>query len=77
MTSGVLAGLWDLLPCTNKEKYICKHLAEGAAITVPPPTETPPKCAEGWYRVGTRNVCYKVQPEFNLVLLANANKTMY
>ncbi|XP_028282934.1 macrophage mannose receptor 1b isoform X2 [Parambassis ranga] len=59
MTSGVLAGLWDLLPCTNKEKYVCKHLAEGAVITVPPPTETPPKCAEGWNRVGTRNVCSK------------------
>uniref|UniRef100_A0AAQ6IFY1 Mannose receptor, C type 1b n=1 Tax=Anabas testudineus TaxID=64144 RepID=A0AAQ6IFY1_ANATE len=60
MTTGILAGLWDLLPCTNKEKYICKHLAEGALITVPPPTQSPPQCAEGWNRVGTRNVCAKV-----------------
>uniref|UniRef100_A0AAQ6IAX8 Mannose receptor, C type 1b n=1 Tax=Anabas testudineus TaxID=64144 RepID=A0AAQ6IAX8_ANATE len=59
MTTGILAGLWDLLPCTNKEKYICKHLAEGALITVPPPTQSPPQCAEGWNRVGTRNVCAK------------------
>ncbi|XP_019969273.2 macrophage mannose receptor 1b [Paralichthys olivaceus] len=59
MTTGVFAGLWDLLPCTNQEKYICKHLAEGAVLTVPPPTQTPPKCAEGWMRVGTRNVCSK------------------
>uniref|UniRef100_A0A665X444 Macrophage mannose receptor 1-like n=1 Tax=Echeneis naucrates TaxID=173247 RepID=A0A665X444_ECHNA len=59
MTTGILAGLWDLLPCTNQEKYICKHLAEGATVTVPPPTQTPPKCPEGWTRVGTRNVCSK------------------
>ncbi|XP_056277836.1 macrophage mannose receptor 1b isoform X2 [Pseudoliparis swirei] len=59
MTTGILAGLWDLLPCTNKEKYICKHLAEGALLTVAPPTQTPPKCEEGWIRVGTRNVCSK------------------
>uniref|UniRef100_A0A671TZF3 Mannose receptor, C type 1b n=1 Tax=Sparus aurata TaxID=8175 RepID=A0A671TZF3_SPAAU len=55
MTTGVLAGLWDLLPCTNRSKYICKHLAEGALPTVPVPTQSPPKCAEGWNRVGTRN----------------------
>uniref|UniRef100_A0A8C5BXJ9 Mannose receptor, C type 1b n=1 Tax=Gadus morhua TaxID=8049 RepID=A0A8C5BXJ9_GADMO len=30
MNTGVYAGLWDVLPCTNKEKYVCKHLAEGA-----------------------------------------------
>uniref|UniRef100_A0A671TXN4 Mannose receptor, C type 1b n=1 Tax=Sparus aurata TaxID=8175 RepID=A0A671TXN4_SPAAU len=64
MTTGVLAGLWDLLPCTNRSKYICKHLAEGALPTVPVPTQSPPKCAEGWNRVGTRNYCAKVQPEF-------------
>uniref|UniRef100_A0A3Q3KWV0 Mannose receptor, C type 1b n=1 Tax=Mastacembelus armatus TaxID=205130 RepID=A0A3Q3KWV0_9TELE len=60
MTTGILAGLWDVLPCTNKEKYICKHQAEGAVATVPPPTQTPPKCADGWNRVGTRNACFKV-----------------
>uniref|UniRef100_A0A672HCM6 Macrophage mannose receptor 1-like n=1 Tax=Salarias fasciatus TaxID=181472 RepID=A0A672HCM6_SALFA len=59
MTSGILAGLWDLLPCTNKTKYICKHLAEGAVSTIPPPTKTPLGCAEGWTRMATRNTCYK------------------
>uniref|UniRef100_A0A3Q3W748 Uncharacterized protein n=1 Tax=Mola mola TaxID=94237 RepID=A0A3Q3W748_MOLML len=59
ITTGTLAGLWDLLPCTNTEKYICKHMAEGAVLTVPPPTQTPPKCAEGWTRVGTRSYCSK------------------
>ncbi|KAF3698790.1 Macrophage mannose receptor 1 [Channa argus] len=59
MTTGILAGLWDVLPCTNKEKYICKHLASDASPTVPPPTQTPITCAEGWTRVGIRNVCAK------------------
>ncbi|KAM9349608.1 macrophage mannose receptor 1b [Symphorus nematophorus] len=59
MTTGILAGLWDRLPCTNQSKYICKHLAEGAVMTVPPPTQSPPKCADGWSRLGTRNYCSK------------------
>ncbi|XP_019121793.1 macrophage mannose receptor 1 [Larimichthys crocea] len=60
MTTGVFAGLWDVLPCTNKEKYICKHLAEGAVVTQPPPTVAPPKCASGWSPVASRSYCYKV-----------------
>lgn len=63
MRTGTLAGLWDLLPCTNTSKYICKQLAEGAVLTAPPPTQTPPKCAQGWTRIGTRNYCVKVDQE--------------
>ncbi|XP_010796012.1 macrophage mannose receptor 1-like, partial [Notothenia coriiceps] len=59
MKTGVFAGLWEVLPCTNKEKYICKHLAEGAVLTPAPPSVTPTKCAEGWTRVGSRNDCFK------------------
>ncbi|CAL8279713.1 unnamed protein product [Lota lota] len=59
MTTGVYAGLWDVLPCTNKEKYVCKHLAEGAVPTAAPPTLPTPKCAEGWKPVGNRNMCAK------------------
>uniref|UniRef100_A0A8C6L8C7 Mannose receptor, C type 1b n=1 Tax=Nothobranchius furzeri TaxID=105023 RepID=A0A8C6L8C7_NOTFU len=51
MASGISAGLWDLLPCTNREKYICKKLVDGALPTAPPPTQTPPQCADGWTRV--------------------------
>lgn len=69
MTTGILAGLWDVLPCSNTEKYICKHLAEGAVLTAPPPTQAPPACQEGWTRVGTRNYCAKVQ-EFNWLNIA-------
>ncbi|KAK5860194.1 hypothetical protein PBY51_021689 [Eleginops maclovinus] len=59
ITTGILAGLWDLLPCTNKEKYICKRLAQGYVLTPVPPTQSPPKCEEGWSRIGTRNFCSK------------------
>lgn len=62
MTTGIFAGLWDVLPCTNKEKYICKHLAEGAGLTPAPPTLTPTNCAIGWTRMVSRNYCYQVQP---------------
>ncbi|KAK5860193.1 hypothetical protein PBY51_021688 [Eleginops maclovinus] len=63
MTTGVFAGLWDLLPCTNKEKYICKHLAEGAVRTPEPPTRAPLKCADGWTQIQSRNFCFKLFPE--------------
>ncbi|XP_029309190.1 macrophage mannose receptor 1-like [Cottoperca gobio] len=59
ITTGILAGLWDVLPCSQREKYICKHLAEGAVLTPAPPTQTPPQCEEGWSRIGTRNFCAK------------------
>ncbi|KAJ3595076.1 hypothetical protein NHX12_004381 [Muraenolepis orangiensis] len=59
MKTGVYSGLWDVLPCTNMEKYVCKHLAEGAVLTAAPPTLPSPKCEEGWKPVGTRNLCSK------------------
>ncbi|XP_070700688.1 macrophage mannose receptor 1-like [Pempheris klunzingeri] len=60
MTTGIFAGLWDVLPCTNKEKYICKHQAEGAALTPAPPIPTPTKCPLDWTKIGSRNYCYKL-----------------
>uniref|UniRef100_A0A3B4UHI4 Mannose receptor, C type 1b n=1 Tax=Seriola dumerili TaxID=41447 RepID=A0A3B4UHI4_SERDU len=48
MKTGIFSGLWDVLPCANKEKYICKHLAEGAVLTPAPSTLNSPKCADGW-----------------------------
>ncbi|XP_040911920.1 macrophage mannose receptor 1-like [Toxotes jaculatrix] len=63
MTTGVFAGLWDVLPCTNKEKYICKHQAEGAVLTSAPPTVPPPKCADGWIPVLSGTYCYKLFSE--------------
>ncbi|KAM6948653.1 macrophage mannose receptor 1b [Aplochiton taeniatus] len=59
MTTGTLAGLWDVLPCTNQEKYICKHLAEGVVPTLAPTTSTPPSCHPGWRPSGRGDVCFK------------------
>lgn len=61
MTTGSTAGLWDVLPCTNREKYICKYQAEGAALTPAPTTAPSDHCADEWTRVPTRPVCYKVK----------------
>ncbi|XP_041944958.1 macrophage mannose receptor 1-like isoform X1 [Alosa sapidissima] len=59
MTTGTLAGLWDVLSCSNKEKYICKHQAQGVVTTPAPPTSPAPSCAEGWKPLGVRPFCYK------------------
>nr|XP_046265193.1 macrophage mannose receptor 1-like isoform X2 [Scatophagus argus] len=60
MKTGIFAGLWDVLPCTNKEKYICKQQAEGTVLTPAPATILPPKCADDWTPIGTRNLCFKL-----------------
>ncbi|KAL0967012.1 hypothetical protein UPYG_G00303410 [Umbra pygmaea] len=59
MTTGALAGLWDVLSCSSQEKYICKHLVEGALPTVEPTTPVPPSCPEDWKPLGHRNYCFK------------------
>uniref|UniRef100_A0A3Q3IHG7 C-type lectin domain-containing protein n=1 Tax=Monopterus albus TaxID=43700 RepID=A0A3Q3IHG7_MONAL len=59
MTTGIFAGLWDVISCSNKEKYICKKLAEGAATTTAPPTTLALSCASGWTPAAQRNICYK------------------
>ncbi|XP_054452124.1 macrophage mannose receptor 1-like [Anoplopoma fimbria] len=60
MTTGFLAGLWDVLPCTNKEKYVCKHLVEGVVLTTAPTSFHPTMCANTWKPIGLRNDCYKL-----------------
>ncbi|XP_063048519.1 macrophage mannose receptor 1-like, partial [Engraulis encrasicolus] len=59
MTTGTLAGLWDVLSCSNKEKYICKHQAEGVVTTPAPTTSPAPRCAVGWSPLGDRPFCFK------------------
>uniref|UniRef100_A0A3B1JA80 Mannose receptor, C type 1b n=1 Tax=Astyanax mexicanus TaxID=7994 RepID=A0A3B1JA80_ASTMX len=60
MTTGVLAGLWDVLSCTNTEKYICKQKAEGLITTMAPPTTPAPSCNESWSPIPNRDFCYKL-----------------
>ncbi|XP_039998644.1 macrophage mannose receptor 1-like [Xiphias gladius] len=63
MKTGIFAGLWDVLPCANKEKYICKHLAEGAVLTPAPPTHNSLTCADDWRQVESRKYCVKLFSE--------------
>ncbi|KAM4543684.1 macrophage mannose receptor 1 [Fundulus diaphanus] len=65
MTTGTFAGLWDVVSCSNKEKYICKKKAEGVLTTTIPPTTSELSCASGWTPVAKRNVCFKVYKKMN------------
>ncbi|KAI4903512.1 hypothetical protein NFI96_027557 [Prochilodus magdalenae] len=60
MTTGVLPGLWDVLSCTNQEKYICKQKAEGVGTTSAPPTTPVVSCSEGWHPLKNRHFCAKL-----------------
>uniref|UniRef100_A0A8D1P1N3 Macrophage mannose receptor 1 n=1 Tax=Sus scrofa TaxID=9823 RepID=A0A8D1P1N3_PIG len=60
MRTGVAGGLWDVLRCEEKNKFVCKHWAEG--VTRPPePTTTPePKCPEDWGTSTKTSLCFKL-----------------
>uniref|UniRef100_A0A8C3X197 Macrophage mannose receptor 1 n=1 Tax=Catagonus wagneri TaxID=51154 RepID=A0A8C3X197_9CETA len=60
MKTGVAGGLWDVLRCEEKNKFVCKHWAEG--VTRPPePTTTPePKCPENWGTSSKTSLCFKL-----------------
>ncbi|XP_062983516.1 macrophage mannose receptor 1-like [Elgaria multicarinata webbii] len=59
MRTGIAGGLWDLLKCETKAKFLCKRLALG--VTPPPlPTTTPaPRCPDDWSSSDQRSVCFK------------------
>ncbi|XP_023561199.1 macrophage mannose receptor 1 [Octodon degus] len=60
MRTGIAGGLWDVLKCDQKAKFVCKHWAEG--VTRPPePTTTPePKCPEDWGTTSKTSSCFKL-----------------
>nr|XP_044990947.1 macrophage mannose receptor 1 [Jaculus jaculus] len=60
MRTGIAGGLWDVLKCDEKAKFVCKHWAEG--VTRPPePTTTPePKCPEDWGTSSKTTLCFKL-----------------
>lgn len=60
MTTGMFAGLWDVISCDRKEKYICKKMAEGVTTTAVPPTTVAPTCPRGWTSLINSNYCFKV-----------------
>ncbi|XP_041924202.1 macrophage mannose receptor 1 [Alosa sapidissima] len=60
MLTGMSAGLWDVVSCDSKQKFLCKALAEGVTSTVPPPTTRPLACHDGWTPKPSSHFCYKV-----------------
>ncbi|XP_045141549.1 macrophage mannose receptor 1 [Echinops telfairi] len=60
MRTGSAGGLWEVLKCEEKVKFVCKHWAEG--VTRPPePTTTPePRCPENWGTTSHSSLCYKL-----------------
>ncbi|XP_052473610.1 macrophage mannose receptor 1 isoform X1 [Carassius gibelio] len=59
MTTGIVAGLWDVISCSNKEKYICKQKADGLVTTPAPPTTPAISCPEEWTPLVSRDFCVK------------------
>ncbi|NWR94085.1 MRC1 protein, partial [Furnarius figulus] len=53
------AGLWDVLDCETKQKYICKQWAKDATIPPIPTTALVPTCPEGWVSNNHRSSCFK------------------
>uniref|UniRef100_A0A8C3H2C3 Uncharacterized protein n=1 Tax=Corvus moneduloides TaxID=1196302 RepID=A0A8C3H2C3_CORMO len=60
MRTGTAAGLWDVLDCEIKQKYICKQWAKGATVPPIPTTALVPTCPEGWVSNRHRSSCFKV-----------------
>lgn len=60
MRTGTSAGLWDVIACDSKEKYICKKIAEGVTTTKEPPVTQPLSCPSKWLKKDPGN-CMKVQ----------------
>ncbi|XP_050971124.1 macrophage mannose receptor 1 [Labeo rohita] len=63
MLTGTSAGLWDVLDCNSKQKYICKKMAEGATTTQVPPTTQPLSCPAEWIKKDPRNCVQIYQKE--------------
>ncbi|XP_066514867.1 macrophage mannose receptor 1 isoform X2 [Hoplias malabaricus] len=59
MLTGTSAGLWDVLSCESKQKYICKKMAEGVTTTKVPPTTQPLTCPSRWIKKDPAN-CMRV-----------------
>uniref|UniRef100_A0A8C1LC99 Macrophage mannose receptor 1 n=1 Tax=Cyprinus carpio TaxID=7962 RepID=A0A8C1LC99_CYPCA len=64
MLTGTSAGLWDVLDCNSKQKYICKKMAEGVTTTQVPPTTQPLSCPAEWTKKDPGN-CVQVYQRQN------------
>ncbi|XP_066441113.1 macrophage mannose receptor 1-like [Eleutherodactylus coqui] len=57
MTTGDKAGLWDVIECEEKAKYVCKKWAEGVTPPPIPTTTAEPTCPTDW--TSSDRACYK------------------
>ncbi|XP_069815822.1 macrophage mannose receptor 1-like [Dendropsophus ebraccatus] len=58
MRTGIRAGLWDVINCEEKTKYVCKKWAQGATPPPIPTTTAEPTCPTNWTSIG--DACYKL-----------------
>lgn len=65
MATGVFAGLWDVVSCDSKEKYICRKRADNAQMSTVAPTTAALTCAAEWTPAAKRSVCYKAGAHVN------------
>ncbi|KAM9441427.1 macrophage mannose receptor 1-like [Clarias gariepinus] len=59
MLTGTSAGLWDVISCDRKEKYICKKLAEGVTTTKESRVSQPLSCPSEWRKKDPGN-CIRI-----------------
>ncbi|XP_026888044.2 macrophage mannose receptor 1-like isoform X2 [Electrophorus electricus] len=55
MLTGTSVGLWDVISCDQKQKYICKKIAEGVTTTKVPATTQPFSCPSDWIKKDSAN----------------------
>ncbi|XP_075127802.1 macrophage mannose receptor 1-like [Leptodactylus fuscus] len=60
MATGNKAGLWDVINCEEKAKYVCKKWAHGVTTPPPIPTTPEPTCPSGW--TPSAHSCFKMYP---------------
>uniref|UniRef100_A0A8C5R2H0 Macrophage mannose receptor 1 n=1 Tax=Leptobrachium leishanense TaxID=445787 RepID=A0A8C5R2H0_9ANUR len=59
MRTGNKGGLWDIVNCSEKSKYVCKHWADGVTPPPIPTTTAAPKCPPEWKTTESLHSCYK------------------
>ncbi|KAM5158318.1 macrophage mannose receptor 1-like [Mantella aurantiaca] len=59
MRTGNKGGLWDVINCDKKAKFVCKKLAQGVTPPPIPTTTAEPKCPTGWTTDHHISSCFK------------------
>ncbi|NXO00786.1 MRC1 protein, partial [Rhinopomastus cyanomelas] len=59
LRTGTAAGLWDVLDCETKQKYVCKQWAKDATAPPLPTTALVPTCPQGWISNDYSSSCLK------------------